>query len=88
MIVDDWGQCRKGLPYGSLRPHVEAGKLSEENLYAELGEIVAGKKPGRESDDETILFWHRGLSTSDIALGYALLEKAKACGCGQRLRFR
>ena len=88
MIVDDWGQCRKGFPYGSLRPHVEAGKLSEENLYAELGEIVAGKKPGRESDDETILFWHRGLSTSDIALGYALLEKAKACGCGQRLRFR
>lgn len=88
MIVDDWGQCRKGLPYGSLRPHVEAGKLSEENLYAELGEIVAGKKPGRESDDETILFWHRGLSTSDIALGYALLEKAKTCGCGQRLRFR
>ena len=88
IVVDDWGQCRKGLPYGSLRPHVEAGKLSEENLYAELGEIVAGKKPGRESDDETILFWHRGLSTSDIALGYALLEKAKTCGCGQRLRFR
>ncbi len=88
IIVDDWGQCRKGLPYGSLRPHVESGKLSKETLYAELGEIVAGKKPGREHDEETILFWHRGLSTSDIALARALLKKAGACGCGQRLRFR
>ena len=34
-------------------------------------------KPGRESDDETILFWHRGLSLSDIALGTAMLTKAQ-----------
>ena len=52
-----------------------------------LGQIVAGLKPGRESDDETILFWHRGLSLSDIALGHAMLEKAKRLGIGQRLRF-
>ena len=38
-------------------------------MHAELGEIVAGRKPGRERDDETILLWHRGLSLSDIALG-------------------
>ena len=44
-------------------------------------------KPGRERDDETILFWHRGLSLSDIALGHAMLEKAKALGLGQRLRY-
>lgn len=88
MVVDDWGQCRKGLPYGSLRPHVEADKLSPETLHAELGEIVAGKKPGRESDDETILFWHRGLSITDIALGMALLQKAEGMGIGQQLRFR
>ena len=88
MVVDDWGQCRKGLPYGSMRPHVEADKLSPETLHAELGEIIAGKKPGRESDDETILFWHRGLSSTDIALGMAMLEKAKGLGVGQQLRFR
>tara|TARA_R110001599_G_scaffold301767_1_gene507413 strand:+ start:998 stop:2002 length:1005 start_codon:yes stop_codon:yes gene_type:complete len=86
MVVDDWGQC-KGGPFGSLRAHVEAGKLSAQTLHAELGQIVAGLKPGRESDDETILFWHRGLSLSDIALGHAMLEKAKRMGLGQKLRF-
>jgi ornithine cyclodeaminase len=86
LVVDDWGQC-KGGRFGALRAHVEAGKLSESTLHAEMGEIVAGKKPGRESEDETILFWHRGLSLSDIALGHAMLEKGKRLGIGQRLRF-
>ena len=86
LVVDDWGQC-KGGPFGALRAHVEAGKLSEATLHAEMGEIVAGAKPGRERDDETILFWHRGLSLSDIALGHAMLEKAARLGIGQRLRY-
>jgi ornithine cyclodeaminase len=84
MVVDDWGQC-KGGPFGSLRAHVNAGKLSEQTLHAELGQIVAGIKPGRQSDDETNLFWHRGLSLSDIAMGHALLQKAAAMGIGQQL---
>jgi ornithine cyclodeaminase len=88
MVVDDWGQCRKGLPFGALRAHVDSDRLTEANLHAELGQIVAGKRPGRERDAETILFWHRGLSLSDIALGAALLEKAARQGLGQRLRFR
>ncbi|WP_227322423.1 ornithine cyclodeaminase family protein [Acidisoma silvae] len=86
LVVDDWGQC-KGGKFGSLRAHVEAGKLSEQTLYAEMGQIVAGLKPGRETETETILFWHRGLSLSDIALGHAMLEKAKRLDIGQRLRF-
>ena len=86
LIVDDWGQCRAGK-WGALRQHVEAGKLSEATLYAEMGQVVAGLKPGRETADERILFWHRGLSLSDIALGHAMLEKAKRLGVGQRLRF-
>jgi ornithine cyclodeaminase len=52
-----------------------------------MGQVVAGLKPGRESDAETNLFWHRGLSTSDIALGWALLQKAAREGIGQQLRF-
>lgn len=86
MLMDDWGQARSGK-LGALRAHVDAGKLSEETLYGELGQVVAGLKPGRERDDETILFWHRGLSLSDIALGHAMLKKAQALGIGQRLRF-
>jgi alanine dehydrogenase len=87
LVVDDWGQCSSG-PFGALRAHVEAGKLSERTLHAELGEIVAGGKPGRERDDETILLWHRGLSLSDIALGHAMLAKAQRLGVGQKLRYR
>jgi ornithine cyclodeaminase len=87
VVVDDWGQCRKGLPYGALRRHVDSDKLTEQTLHAELGQIVAGVKSGRENEHETILFWHRGLSLSDIALGHAMLEKAKALGVGQTLRF-
>ncbi|HZA01981.1 MAG TPA: ornithine cyclodeaminase family protein [Hyphomicrobiaceae bacterium] len=86
IVVDDWGQCKSGK-FGSLRAHVEAGKLSETTLHAELGQIVAGLKPGRESDAETNLLWHRGLALSDIALGHAMLEKAMRLGIGHRLRF-
>jgi ornithine cyclodeaminase len=87
MVMDDWGQAKAG-PFGALRAHVDSGRLSEKNLHAELGQIVAGLKPGRESDDETNLFWHRGLSLSDIALGAAMLEKARRMDIGQHLRFR
>ena len=87
MVMDDWGQAKAG-PLGALRAHVDSGKLSEQTLHAELGQIVAGIKPGRQSEDETNLFWHRGLSLSDIALGSAMLEKAKRMGLGQQLRFR
>jgi len=86
LVVDDWGQCSAGM-FGSLRAHVDAGKLSAATLHAELGEIVAGKKPGRERDDETILLWHRGLALSDIALGAAMLDKARRLGVGQQLRY-
>lgn len=88
IVVDDWGQCRKGMPFGALRRHVDEGRLNEGTLHAELGQIVAGIKPGRERDDETNLFWHRGLSLSDIALGCAMLDKAQRLGLGQTLRFQ
>ena len=86
LVVDDWGQCANSK-WGALRSHVDSGKLSLATLYAEMGQVVAGLRPGRESEDERILFWHRGLSLSDIALGHAMLEKAERMGIGQRLRF-
>lgn len=86
VVVDDWGQARAGT-LGSLRAHVDTGRLSEDTLHAELGQVVAGHRPGRESPDETILLWHRGLSLSDIALGTAMLEKAERTGVGTRLRY-
>lgn len=87
IVVDDRGQIRAG-PFGALRPHINAGKVSPETVHAEIGEICAGLKPGRERDDETILFWHRGLATSDIALGAAILGRAEAMGIGTKLDYR
>ena len=84
VVVDDWGQARSGR-FGALRAHVDSGRLSETNLHAELCQIVVGDRPGRESDAERILFWHRGLSLSDIALGHALVEKARSLGVGEGL---
>ena len=86
-VMDHWGQAHAG-PFGALRAHIDSGRLSEANLHAELGQIVAGLKRGRARDDETVLFWHRGLSLSDIALGAAMLAKAKRLGIGQTLKFR
>ncbi len=87
IVVDDWGQAGAG-PLGALRAHVDSGRLSAANLHAELGQIVCGDRPGRETDDERILFWHRGLSLTDIALGQAMLGRAEALGLGTRLPYR
>ena len=86
IVVDDWGQCLIG-PFGCLRRHVDSGRVTRETIHGELGEICAGKIPGRESDGETCLLWHRGLSTSDIALGLAKLDKAEALGIGHTLPY-
>jgi ornithine cyclodeaminase len=87
LVMDDLGQMRAGH-LGALRPLIDAGLITEASFYAEIGEIAAGLKPGRETDDETILFWHRGMSTGDIALGAAILEKARGLGIVQNLLYR
>jgi ornithine cyclodeaminase len=87
IVVDDWGQAHAG-PLGALRAHVDSGRLTAERLHAELGQIVCGDRPGRERADERILLWHRGLSTTDIALGRAMLERARERGIGTRLPYR
>jgi alanine dehydrogenase len=88
VVVDDWAQCARDDPFGALRPHVRAGLLSKARLYAELGEIVAGAKPGRQHDDERILFWHRGLATTDVALAELIHRRAQERGLGTRLGYR
>lgn len=86
IVVDDWGQCTVG-PFGCLRRHVDSGRITRASIHGELGEICAGRIVGRERDDETCLLWHRGLSTSDIALGVAMLDKAERLGLGMELPY-
>jgi ornithine cyclodeaminase len=81
IVVDDWGQATVG-PFGALRRHVDEGLLTREVLYAELGDIVAGKLPGRERAEERILFWHRGLATCDVAVAHTILQRAEEMDIG------
>lgn len=87
VVVDDWGQATAGQ-FGALRRHVDEGLLTRETLHAELGDIVAGKAAGRESPGERTLFWHRGLSTTDVALAALILRRAEAAGLGTVLVLR
>ena len=88
VVVDDWAQCKRDDGFGALRPHVRAGLLTEQTLYGELADVVVGRKPGRERDDERILFWHRGLATTDVALAQLVVERASERGLGTSLRYR
>jgi alanine dehydrogenase len=87
VVVDDWQEAQAGR-FGALRPHVDTGRLSAASLHGELGQIVTGARPGRERDDERILFWHRGLAILDIAVGLAILRRAEQEGAGTMLRYR
>jgi alanine dehydrogenase len=87
VFVDDWGQCENGR-FGALRAHVDAGLVTGESIAGELADVVAGTRPGRQSDDERILFWHRGLATTDVALGQAILERAIEQDVGTMLPYR
>ncbi len=82
LVVDDWRQCTEG---GTFQPLIVTGALTRAGVHAEIGEIAAGARPGRESPDERITFWHRGFAISDIVLGYAIHQRALAQGAGQRL---
>jgi ornithine cyclodeaminase len=87
VVVDDWREAQSGR-FGALRRHVDTGRLSTASLHAELGQIVTGTRPGRERDDERILFWHRGLAILDIAVGLAILRRAEQQEAGTMLRYR
>ena len=79
LIVDDWEQCTKG---GQLHDLIASGALGHEQIHAEIGEIVAGSRPGRQHEQERILFWHRGFAVSDIVLGDWIYQQAEAKGIG------
>jgi ornithine cyclodeaminase len=86
MVVDDWNQALKS-PMGQFTDLIHAEKLRDEHIYAEIGEIVAGLKPGRTSEEERILFWHKGFAISDIVLGHLVYQKALEQGIGTLLTY-
>jgi len=54
-------------------------------LHADLGEVVAGLRPGRERDSETIVCANLGLAIDDVSVGIEVLRRARAAGRGTKL---
>lgn len=75
IVVDDWEELKhRGVETISIM--YESGEFDETNLYAELGEIVNGKKAGRENDSEIIYFNSCGLGIQDIAMASTIYKAA------------
>ena len=72
-------------PYHALVELVEAGKLSEQDFSTELGDIVAGKVPGRSSDNEIIVGLNPAFGILDAATADFVYRRAKQMGIGTEL---
>jgi alanine dehydrogenase len=70
---------------GDLLIPIEQGLMTEDHIYAELGEIAAGSKPGRASPDEITLFKSVGVAVQDVAAASAVLEAAQRLGLGAKI---
>jgi ornithine cyclodeaminase len=83
VVVDDWEQCNREKKI--INQLVLEGRFSREQLHAELGEIVLGLRPGRESDHEIIILNPMGMAIEDIACAQAIYKKAVAAEMGKWL---
>jgi len=79
IFIDDEEQA---LHSGEVNVPLHNGQLRESQIAGTLGEVVAGKKPGRQGDEITI-FDSTGLAVQDVALAKALYEVARSKGVGQ-----
>jgi alanine dehydrogenase len=70
---------------GDLLIPIAQGLMTEDHIYAELGEIAAGSKSGRASPDEITLFKSVGVAVQDVAAASAVLEAAQRLGLGAKI---
>lgn len=82
VIADSLPQC---LRLGEIHHAVERGAIASDQVTAELGQITAGFKPGRTSDDEIIVCDLTGVGVQDVAAAAFVLERALRNGKGERL---
>lgn len=79
IVCDCISQC---LERGEIRNAVIKGLITEENIYAEIGEILIGNKKGREHEEEITIFDTTGMGVQDNVTALKLYETAKEKGCG------
>lgn len=73
VVVDSLEQC---AAIGDLHHALDAGTIVRGDVHAELGEIAAGRKPGRQRENETFLFDSTGAALGDVAAAALVYERA------------
>jgi alanine dehydrogenase len=84
VVADVRAQC---AAIGDLHHALMAGTATVSGVYAELGEIVCGKKPGRTSAEEITIFDSTGMALQDVASAALVYEKAMRAGKGMTVGF-
>jgi alanine dehydrogenase len=84
MVVDDWEQASHS---GEINVPLTRGIIKQEDVYGEMGEIVAGLKKGRVSADEITVFIATGLAIEDAVTAKVAFRKALAQKIGQFIEF-
>ncbi|MGD8904190.1 MAG: ornithine cyclodeaminase family protein [Anaerolineae bacterium] len=83
VIVDNWHYVQSRIP--ELKTLAEQGRFTFEDIHAEWPDIVFGKKPGRESDDQVIVYIALGIWGEYAAILPEVYRRALARGLGKRL---
>lgn len=84
LVVDLLEQC---VSIGELHHALDAALITREDVHGELGEVIAGVKPGRTSPDEIIIFDSTGMALQDVVTAAAVYEKALSEGAGTLINF-
>ena len=79
VVVDVLAQCAE---IGELQHALAAGLTMRERVHAELGDVVAGRRPGRTRPEEITIFDSSGTALQDVAAAVAVYEKARLTGRG------
>ncbi|XWN33471.1 MAG: ornithine cyclodeaminase family protein [Devosia sp.] len=86
IVCDDWETVKHRTQ--TLSRMYKDNQLGDDDVYANLVDIAAGRRPGRERDDEIIYFNAVGLAYTDVAIAFAMYERAREAGVGQELRIQ
>ena len=72
---------------GDVQIPIEEGAMTAADIYGEIGELITGAKPGRESNEEVTIFKSVGLSIQDISAAYYVYQRALEEGAGMEFAF-
>lgn len=86
IVCDDWETVKHRTQ--TLSRMYADGELADADIHGNLVDLLCDAKPGRESPDERAYFNAVGLAYTDVAIAYAMYQRAKEAGMGQDLKIQ